>query len=48
MKKGIDIEGELTEVGSVAHRLNVQAAMKGMDLKNYIQLVLKEKSGKKG
>ena len=42
MRKNIDIPGKLDEVGTVANKLNVKAALAGKDLKNYIQDLLIE------
>lgn len=40
MKKLIDIPGELKDEDSVAHKLNVLAAKKGVSLTQYIKDVL--------
>lgn len=46
MKKGIEISGKLSEKGSTAHTLNVEAASKGLNLTEYIQNLLDKEADK--
>ena len=40
MKKGIEIDGNVTEKGTTANVLNVEAASKGISLTEYIRISL--------
>ena len=40
--KLIHLEGSFTEIGSMAYKLNVMAADKGTNLKNFIEQHLKQ------
>ena len=44
MKKGIEIDGELSEKGSTANVLNIEAATKGISLTELIRQILNEKA----